>query len=60
MPAARALMKEETFARGEYNARTKVQRCRSYRPLGAGGPSTWAAARRTRSSPGYHITGIQP
>jgi hypothetical protein len=24
------------------------------------GPSTWATARRTRSSPGYHITGIQP
>ncbi|SPE56640.1 hypothetical protein SBV1_2490004 [Verrucomicrobia bacterium] len=32
----------------------------SYRAAGFVGRGTWACARRTRSNPGYHITGFQP
>jgi hypothetical protein len=61
MRAARALMEEETFARGECGARSKVQGGIGLTDLlGFWGQVTWASARRTRLDPGYQITGLQP
>jgi hypothetical protein len=56
MRAARALMNEETFAGSGGDARG----CVGLQALWFFGQATWASARRTRSSPGYQITGLQP